>query len=171
MKKHIGFTLIELMVAVAVVGVVVAIGMPSFGELLKNNRMVTQANAIIASLQQARSETINRGVSVRIEPLVAGTDWSAGWQLRIDGSNPSDNDFTDAEDIVIRSYEALKQSTLIFTSPTSTVNNIIYLPDGSVSAAAVLTLIANECTREHKRVISIKLSGFVWLDPNDRTCP
>lgn len=166
MKKHIGFTLIELMVAVAVVGVVVAIGMPSFGELLKNNRMVTQANTIIASLHQARSETINRGISVRIEPLVAGTDWSAGWQLRIDGSNPSDNDFDDDVDIVIRSYEALKQSTL-----TSTVDNIIYLPDGSVSAAAVLTLIANECTREHKRIISIKLSGFIWLDPNDRTCP
>ena len=166
MKKHIGFTLIELMVAVAVVGVVVAIGMPSFGELLKNNRMVTQANTIIASLHQARSETINRGISVRIEPLVAGTDWSAGWQLRIDGSNPSDNDFVDTEDIVIRSYEALKQSTL-----TSTVTNIIYLPDGSVSAAAVLTLIADKCTREHKRVISIKLSGFIWLDPNDRTCP
>ncbi len=166
MKKHIGFTLIELMVAVAVVGVVVAIGMPSFGELLKNNRMATQANAIIASLQQARSETINRGASVRIEPLVAGTDWSAGWQLRIDGSNPSDNDFVDAEDIVIRNYEGLKQSTL-----TSDVNNIIYLPDGSVSAAAVLTLTANECTREHKRIISIKLSGFVWLDPNNRTCP
>lgn len=166
MKKHIGFTLIELMVAVAVVGVVVAIGMPSFGELLKNNRMVTQANAIIASLQQARSETINRGISVRIEPLVAGTDWSAGWQLRIDGSNPSDNDFDDDVDIVIRSYEALKQSTL-----TSTVDNIIYLPDGSVSAAAVLTLIADKCTREHKRVISIKLSGFIWLDPNDKTCP
>lgn len=166
MKKHIGFTLIELMVAVAVVGVVVAIGMPSFGELLKNNRMVTQANTIIASLHQARSETINRGISVRIEPLVAGTDWSAGWQLRIDGSNPSDNDFDDDVDIVIRSYEALKQSTL-----TSTVDNIIYLPDGSVSAAAVLTLIANECTRDHKRIISIKLSGFIWLDPNDRTCP
>ncbi|MCH7696734.1 MAG: GspH/FimT family pseudopilin [Proteobacteria bacterium] len=166
MKKHIGFTLIELMVAVAVVGVVVAIGMPSFGELLKNNRMVTQANTIIASLHQARSETINRGISVRIEPLVAGTDWSAGWQLRIDGSNPSDNDFDDDVDIVIRSYEALKQSTL-----TSTVDNIIYLPDGSVSAAAVLTLIANECTREHKRIISIKLSGFIWLDPNDKTCP
>lgn len=166
MKKHIGFTLIELMVAVAVVGVVVAIGMPSFGELLKNNRMVTQANTIIASLHQARSETINRGISVRIEPLVAGTDWSAGWQLRIDGSNPSDNDFDDDVDIVIRSYEALKQSTL-----TSTVDNIIYLPDGSVSAAAVLTLIADKCTREHKRIISIKLSGFIWLDPNDRTCP
>ena len=166
MKKHIGFTLIELMVAVAVVGVVVAIGMPSFGELLKNNRMVTQANTIIASLHQARSETINRGISVRIEPLVAGTDWSAGWQLRIDGSNPSDNDFDDDVDIVIRSYEALKQSTL-----TSTVDNIIYLPDGSVSAAAVLTLTANECTREHKRIISIKLSGFIWLDPNDKTCP
>lgn len=166
MKKHIGFTLIELMVTVAVVGVVVAIGMPSFGELLKNNRMATQANAIIASLHQARSETINRGISVRIEPLVAGTNWSAGWQLRIDGSNPSDNDFVDDVDIVIRSYEALKQSTL-----TSTVDNIIYLPDGSVSAAAVLTLIADKCTREHKRIISIQLSGFIWLDPNDKTCP
>lgn len=166
MKKQIGFTLIELMVALAVVGVVVAIALPSFGELLKNNRMATQANAIITSLHQARNETINRGTQVRLEPLVAGTDWSAGWQLRIDGSNPSDNDFTDAEDIVIRSYEALKQSTLI-----SDVNNIVYLPDGSALAAAVLTLTANDCTRNHKRVISIKLSGFVWLDPNDRTCP
>ncbi|MFQ5660927.1 MAG: GspH/FimT family pseudopilin [Gammaproteobacteria bacterium] len=167
MKKQSGFTLIELMVAVTVAGIVLAVGMPSFAYLLKNNRISTQANAVIASLNQARNETINRGVWVRVEPIVAGTDWSAGWQLRIDGSNPSDNDFNDAADVVIRSFEAVKSSTL-----TSTAGTITYTPDGSVSAAATLTLKDNGCTSgDFKRIINVKPSGFVWLDPNNKSCP
>lgn len=163
-KGQDGFTLLELMITVTLLGILAAIALPSFGDLVKSNRITTQANSVVASLHYARNETVNRGVDVRIEPVVTGTDWSAGWRVRIDGNN--DGDFSDAEDIIIRNYEAVNSSTL-----TNTVSQIVYSPNGQVNAASTLTLLANECNGDYKRVIKVKLSGLIWLDPDDRSCP
>jgi len=163
-NRHQGFTIIELMITVTVVGILAAVALPAFGDLVKNNRLAAQANSITTSLHYARGEAVNRGLSVRIEPLVAGTDWSAGWLVRLDGNN--DGDFDDAEDIVLRNFEGLKSSNL-----NTDQNQIVYSPNGQASVATTLTLLADECTKEHKRVLNVKLSGMIWLDPDDRDCP
>ncbi len=61
-----GFTLLELMVVVAVMAVLASVAYPSFNSLINSNRLVGTANQILASLQQARSEAIrlNRRVAV-----------------------------------------------------------------------------------------------------------
>lgn len=159
-----GFTLMELLITIAIVAIIAVAGIPMFGDLVKNNRMTAQANSIITAMHSARNESINRGVSVRIEPIVAGSDWSAGWRIRIDGNN--DNDFSDSEDVVTRSFDEVKSSSL-----TSSVDTITYTPNGQVTSAATLTLLADECTGEHRRVINIKASGHVWLDKNQKNCP
>lgn len=159
-----GFTLIELMITLALVAILATAAAPMFGDLLKNNRLAAQNNTILASLNYARNESVSRGVNVRLEPVVAGTDWTAGWRVRVDGND--DGDFADSADIVTRNFEALEASTL-----TSSVNNIVYTPDGQVQAAATLTLVANDCTDNHKRVIDVKLSGLAAMDPNDQSCP
>lgn len=164
MQQQAGFTILELMIAVTVAGILATLALPSLGDLIKNNRMAAQANSVIASLHYTRNESVNRGVNVRIEPVTAGTDWSDGWLVRIDGNN--DGDFNDAEDTVLRNYEGLKRSTL-----TSDQNTITYSPNGQVNTAALLTLLADECTRDHKRLINVKLSGMIWLDQNDMACP
>ena len=159
MKNQSGISLLETMATLAILGILTAVAMPSFKDLVKNNRIATQANAIVSSMHYARGETVTRGVSIRVEPLVAGTDWTLGWQVRVDGNN--DNDFADAEDVVIRNYDGIQGSTL-----TTTQGTVVYNPAGDTAAANTLTLRANECTGEHQRIINVSLSGLVSISSN-----
>ena len=159
MKYQSGISLLETMATLAILGVLTAIAMPSFQDLIKNNRIASQANNLIAALHYARGETVTRGVSVRVEPLVAGTDWTRGWQVRIDGNG--DTDFGDAEDVVIRNYDGVEGSTL-----TTTANFVTFNPAGDAAATNTLTLRATDCTGEHQRIISVAMSGLVSLSSN-----
>lgn len=159
MKNESGMSLVELMAALAILGVLVAVAMPSFGDLVKNNRIATQANTIIAATQYARSEAVTRGVNTRLEPIVSGTNWTQGWLVRIDGND--DNDFDDTEDVIIRNYEGVEGSTL-----TSVEDDTTFYPGGDVDSANTLTLRATECTDEHQRIINLSLSGLASLSSN-----
>ncbi|MCH8537167.1 MAG: GspH/FimT family pseudopilin [Alkalimonas sp.] len=89
-----GFTLIELMVTVAVLVIVLTVAVPSFTNLINGNRLTSQANELLSAMTLARSEAIrlNRNVifchssdsSSCSEP--AGGEW-AGWIVREQGSD------------------------------------------------------------------------------------
>jgi type IV fimbrial biogenesis protein FimT len=64
--RHNGFTLMEMMMALAVIGVVVAITIPNFQTFLLNNRMTGAANDLLAAVNVARSEAIKRQRTVGI---------------------------------------------------------------------------------------------------------
>lgn len=162
MNRQAGFNILELMVAVAVMGVISVLAVPAFGDLVKNNRLATQANDMINSLHYARSEAVNRGSNIRIEPLTAGTTWTTGWRVCIDVN--ADNDCADVTDIILRNFERIEGASLI-----SSQNSITYRPAGDITAATTLTLTANECTGEHIRTISLLASGHPNLTRN--VCP
>ena len=79
-----GFTLIELMVVVAMVGVLSAIAGPSFRSFIGTMNSKSAAFELINDLAMARSEAIKRNRQTRVEPLV-GSDWSKGWRIVSDG--------------------------------------------------------------------------------------
>lgn len=58
--RHSGFTIIELMITIAVIAVIAALALPSFKSILEERRLVGAAENLYASLQYARSEAIKR---------------------------------------------------------------------------------------------------------------
>ncbi|MGH8076523.1 MAG: GspH/FimT family pseudopilin [Lysobacter sp.] len=76
-----GFTLIELMVTVAVLAVVLAIAFPSFRGLINANRLAAASNEWLATLQIARMEAVRRNQRVVICPSTNGTSCAGtSWQ-------------------------------------------------------------------------------------------
>lgn len=88
MRKSFGFTLIELMVTIAVLAIVISIAIPSFSTVLLNNRVSTTAHAVQSSMQVARSEAVKRKKIVTLcransalDECEDGADWNSGWLL------------------------------------------------------------------------------------------
>lgn len=90
---QLGFTLIELMVTITVLAILLALSVPSFSQLVSNNRAASMTNDLQFSLKLARSESIKRGVAVALCPRAAVADgatntaacsdtvadWQNGW--------------------------------------------------------------------------------------------
>ncbi|MCD5993218.1 GspH/FimT family pseudopilin [Pseudomonas sp. CDFA 602] len=80
--RHIakGFSLIELLVTVSVVGILAAIAIPNFSSSIQGSKADTEVNDLQRALNYARLEAINRGVTVRIAPTT-GTAWNTELQV------------------------------------------------------------------------------------------
>ena len=95
MKTQPGFTLVELLMAVAVLGILLTIGVPALRDMVLNNRLVSQTNRLVSHLQLARSESIKRSAPVVLcrtddfaTPACGGTSaartWDTGWLVYVD---------------------------------------------------------------------------------------
>ncbi len=86
MRRNLGFTLIEAMVAIAVLGILMTLAVPGLQKVVAKQRMRSASYDVMSDLTLARSEALKRGSTVVMEPLT-GTDWRSGWRVR----NAADN--------------------------------------------------------------------------------
>jgi len=139
-----GFSLIELMVVLAIAAILLGVGLPSFKDFLANSKMAETNNALVHSIQLARSTSVERleatGVCVSNEPMLddascaIGSNYNNGWFVYVD----SDGDGLRgvAEDIV----ERVDAPGAAFTfAPSTTFENQIYFNDSgsSINVAGV----------------------------------
>ncbi len=92
MKKRknqaLGFTILEMMIAVAIAGVMAAVAVPNLTAFVKNNCMTTSANNLITSLQIAKSEAVKGRTTITVNPSknsgdadYATNEWGEGWTV------------------------------------------------------------------------------------------
>lgn len=75
-----GFSLIELMTVIAVVGILLALALPSFREFTIRTQVTQLGNDLVTDLNIARAEAVKQGLSVALVPTTAG-NWSGGWSV------------------------------------------------------------------------------------------
>jgi type IV fimbrial biogenesis protein FimT len=88
-----GFSLLEMIIAMTIAGILAAIAIPSFSVVVSNNRLTAYANQFITAINLARSEAIKRGAKVTIKHLGnTPKDWKGGWQVFVDiDGQPTNN--------------------------------------------------------------------------------
>jgi type IV fimbrial biogenesis protein FimT len=152
MNRENGFTLIELMITLAVLAITLTIAVPGFRDFIMRNQMATNANEFVASIHLARSAAIKQQRNGYITSN-AGTNWTNGWTVWVD------NDGDNAQDAneVIRVTQALEGDTTLSSNGKTQFQ---YRPTGLVDGADTLT-ICDTRTGEQGRQIDISPAGRV----------
>lgn len=116
-RPEAAFTLYELLMTLALVAVVVAVGLPSFGSLLANSRLRAESNALFDSIYLARKESVVRRRAVTLCPSQDGlscdtaNDWSSGW-IRFVNTDRDDPPVRDADEAILH-YHAVEPGVVI----------------------------------------------------------
>ncbi len=108
-RPDTGFTLIDVIVALVVAGVLLTIAVPSMHDFIQDSRITTNTNEIVLSLSLARTQAVTRHTTVSLCASDDGidctaTDWELGWIVFTDNGVLG---AVDADDIVLHVQQAL----------------------------------------------------------------
>jgi type IV fimbrial biogenesis protein FimT len=154
-----GFTMIELMMTIAIATIVMTLAIPSFRYVTNANRIASEINGLLGDMQFARAEAIKEGRSVTVcvstdgsTCSVGNTDWKNGWIVfALPATNPPN---------ILR-----VQSTLSGTDTFSANNNIDAITfnregyAGGLPAGTLITLHSTPTTDAWTRCLSLSLTG------------
>jgi type IV fimbrial biogenesis protein FimT len=159
-----GVTLIELMVALSVLGVLLAIGVPAYTSITRANQISAQSNNLLQSFTLARSEALKRGIRVSVCPIKdddtttcqTAADWAGGWMVfEDDFGNPGT---VDAGDRLLQVFAPAPGILITTTAPS-----VVYLASAAVQLQADFDVSKSGCTGDQKRAVSIATTGRVSI--------
>ncbi len=135
MKKNSGYSLIELLVALVVLGILMAVGVPQMGIFFKGNRMVAYANELLAGLHLARSEAIKRNTRVSICKSTNADDasptcatgaegWDEGWFVFVEGRDAGNatGEYTSSDGAVLKINTGAEGDEVTITTSVASVD-------------------------------------------------
>jgi type IV fimbrial biogenesis protein FimT len=144
-RRSAGFTMVELLVTIAIATILTTLAVPSFSGLIASQRAKTAASELFASFLAARSDAIKLNANVTVSPLAGG--WNqGGWQI-LDSANN-----------VLDSHGAVPGVTITLIPAGSTVT---FRPSGRVllnsTTSFVVSTVSGSTT--NYQCISLNLSG------------
>lgn len=149
-KAQQGFTLIEMIVVISILGILLAIAVPSYEGALLNNKLRSYANNLVASAHLARSEAIKSNAVVTVCVSTDGAScatggWEQGW-------------------IVLRGAAVIQRQQAVVTGYKITeaagLTSLSFQPTGVGATQAALTICrATPSAGDQERVVSIGATG------------
>ena len=171
MKKQLqsGFTIIELMTAVALLAVMVVIGVPAFTSTINSNQSVAKSNQFLSSLKLARAEATKRRQNIIVcasanQTDCASNNWSDGWIMFED----ADNDATfDAGETIIDTFDLPTGFTI--TRAATGPDQIQFAATGLSDSTLAQTFTVCKSGASNGRLFTVERSGLVTA--TDVNCP
>ena len=136
-----GFTMVEMLVVVAILAILAAIAAPNMGAMIRTQRVKTASFDVFAGLVLARSEALKRNTTVTVTPV--GGNWANGWTA------------SDSNGNTVRKQSGF--TTVSITGPTT----VIFTGSGRLSGgtAPQFSLTAPDVATENQRCVKVDLSG------------
>lgn len=135
-----GFTLVELLIAVALLAILAGIALPFYQDIIAEQRNRSAANDLHSALVLARSEAVKRNSQITLGPL--GT-WTAGWRI----ASP-----------VVGEPDLLNHSVVPGITITTAAASITFTASGRANAAVQFEL-ASEINANAVRCLSLGFDG------------
>ena len=164
-NKKSGFTLLELLIALVIAGVLVGYGVPAYRNFSVRQNISNHANDLLTDINLARVSALDLSRNVGLQRI--GNNWSRGWNVFVDDDN--DGLYNAADDTLLRIHQTLTTSsnatgnveldgsdvTVIFNNQGSLVgidvfsvgishSHIVYNVDVNVALSGMAATVANE---------------------------
>lgn len=163
MQRQGGFTLIELMIAVGLTGLLLSMAVPAMNVFVSNARQTGAFNDFVATIHQARSTAVTTNTRVTICPSSNGTNceavgWNEGWIMFAD---PDSDRNVDVNETVISANGPVDGLTI---ASGEFATFMMYRPNGRVMNASLngssgAFTLCDKRGADHAKVMIIDLSG------------
>lgn len=174
LKKQKAFTLVELLVTVSVVGVLLALAVPSFNKQVINSRSVALGEDFLGVINLARYEAVKRAKRVSLCASSDGSTcsgaWNQGYIMFVDEatSDGATSPVLGSTPVIIKVYgKSASGAGIAVTNDATAMTFIRYTALGTlarISDSSFPTVIVTRvqgCTADKARTITISLSGLV----------
>jgi type IV fimbrial biogenesis protein FimT len=177
-----GVTLIETLVVMGIVGILMAVGIPSYKYVTNANRISAEINGLLGDLQFARSEAIKEGRTVSVcvssdgaSCLSTNYAWKNGWIVFSDINGDGNIDTTNG-DLLLRAQATFRGSDTF--NANNSIGKITFNREGfaSVTNGTLITLHASPAAQGSTRCLSVTLVGLITtkkygdVDAGGNTC-
>lgn len=123
-----GFTLIELMVTLALVAILMMVAVPSFTTFQRNAELTSFSNSFLSGINAARGEAMKRGRNAMVVPA-DGVNWSSGWTVFVDVDR--DGIYNATTDITVLRREAAPTYLTVTNTATTPADSLYIMYDAS----------------------------------------
>src|SRR6266567_7611663 len=146
-RQASGFTVVEMLTAVAIFGILATVAVPSFSSLIASQRASAMATDIYVALVESRSEAVKRNVNVTLAQSSGG--WHAGWMIQAPDPNNGSNTLT------------LESHSVATGTGISGPDNVVYQSSGRVqgTSAPCFGITATQGSSSAQKWVTIDLSG------------
>lgn len=157
--KSAGFTLIELMIAMVLLGILAGIAVPAFDTMTLESRLRAYANDFAAAARLARSEAVKRNSTVRLCMTADGVtcttsgSWEQGWLV------------TTASNEVVRAWPAVREGYHIISAATA----LAFQANGLGPGMTAVVCRESPSVGEKDRLVTISTLGRTDVEPRTST--
>lgn len=178
-RRQSGFTMIELMVTIALMGVLATLAAPRFTQMIERWRVRQAAENMVSSLYYARSEAIKRGGGVIIYKLqrsgdaacahaTANNNWGCGWAIAYDKDRSGT--FNSGDELLQESDAPARVNVIVRSSATALKFDRWGQSNGIGSSGIIFTPASGNSSGDRAIAVCTSSGGRIDMKIGELSC-